>query len=127
MLYLYLAFGGVVGTLARYGIGGWVNTWTGVAFPFGTLAINVAGSFLLGLVMRVAELSSLSPELRGMMTIGFCGAFTTFSTFSFETMLLLQQGAWVRALVYAFGSLAAGLAAVVLGFSAAGLLLRPGG
>lgn len=127
MLYLYLAFGGVVGTLARYSIGGWVNTWTGTAFPFGTLAINVAGSFLLGLVMRAAELSSLSPELRGMMTIGFCGAFTTFSTFSFETMLLLQEGAWIRAAFYAFGSVAAGLVAVALGFSAAGLLLRSAG
>lgn len=127
MLYAYLALGGVLGTLARYIIGGWVYAWAGAAFPWGTLAINLTGSFLLGLAMRGAELSSLSPELRGMLTVGFCGAFTTFSTFTFETMSLMQEGAWVRALLYAFGSLGLGLMSIALGFSAATLLLRPGG
>ncbi len=127
MLYAYLALGGVLGTLARYSLGGWVHTWAGVAFPWGTLAINLLGSFLLGLAIRGAELSSFSPELRSMLTVGFCGAFTTFSTFTFETISLMQEGAWVRASLYAFGSLGLGLMAMALGLSAATLLLRPGG
>lgn len=127
MLYAYLALGGVLGTLARFSIGGWVHTWAGATFPWGTLAINLLGSFLLGLAMRGAELSSLSPELRGMITVGFCGAFTTFSTFTFETISLMQDGAWVRAWLYAFGSLGLGLMALALGLSTANLLLRPGG
>ena len=127
MLYIYLALGGVLGTLARFSIGGWVHTWAGAAFPWGTLGINLIGSFLLGLAVRGAELSSISPELRGVITVGFCGAFTTFSTFTFETLSLMQEGAWVRASLYAFGSLGMGLLAVALGLSAANLLLRPGG
>lgn len=78
IFYAYLARGGVLGTLARFGIGGWVHTWAGAAFPWGTLGINLLGSFLLGLAVRGAELFSLSPELRVMITVGFCGAFTTF-------------------------------------------------
>ena len=77
--------------------------------------------------MRGAELSSISPELRGMITVGFCGAFTTFSTFTFEILWLMQEGAWLRASLYAFGSISMGLLAVALGLSAANLLLRPGG
>ena len=127
MLYLYLAVGGVGGTLARYAIGTWMQSWAGSAFPWGTLAINLIGSFLLGLAIRGAELSSLTPELRGMITIGFCGAFTTFSTFSFETLALIREGWWMRASLYAFGSLSLGLVAVALGLSAAGLLMQPAG
>lgn len=127
MFYAYLAIGGVLGTLARYGLGGWVHTWAGIGFPWGTLGVNLLGSFLLGLAARGAELFSLSPELRGMMTIGFCGALTTFSTFSLETLLLIQEGAWTRAAVYASASVAVALAALVLGFSTADLLLRGGG
>jgi CrcB protein len=127
MVYAYLALGGMLGTLARFSIGGWVHTWAGAAFPWGTLAINLLGSFLLGLAMRGAELSSLSPEIRGMITVGFCGAFTTFSTFTFETISLMQAGARVRASLYAFGSLGMGIVAVALGLSVANLLLRTGG
>lgn len=127
MLYAYLVLGGALGTLARAGIGGWVHTWAGTGFPWGTMGVNLLGSFFLGLAMRGAELSSLSPELRGMITVGFCGAFTTFSAFTFETIALMQQGAWVRASLYAFGSLGLGLLAMILGLSSANLLLRSGG
>lgn len=126
MFYAYLALGGVLGTLARFSIGGWVHTWAGAAFPWGTLAINLLGSFLLGLAMRGAELSSLSPELRGMITVGFCGAFTTFSTFTFETISLMQEGLWARATLYAFGSLGLGLVTMAMGLAAATLLTRTG-
>ena len=127
MLYVYLALGGVLGTLARYGLGGWVQTLAGPAFPWGTFAINLLGSFLLGLAKRGGELSPLSPEMRGLITVGFCGAFTTFSTFTFETISLMKEGTWARASLYAFGSLGAGLIALALGLSAANLLLRPVG
>jgi CrcB protein len=127
MLYLYLVIGGVFGTLARYSLGGWVHSWAGATFPWGTLVINLLGSFLLGVAVRGAELSSLSLELRGMLTIGFCGAFTTFSTFTFETVALMQEGAWARASLYAFGSLGMGLLAVALGLNAAAMILSPEG
>lgn len=127
MLYLYLAAGGVVGTLARYRIGLWVPGWAGAGFPWGTLLINLIGSFILGFATRSAAVLPVSPEVRGMVTIGFCGAFTTFSTFTFETVGLLQQGAWGRGAAYAFGSLALGLVAMVMGLVVASILLRTGG
>ncbi len=124
MLYVYLAVGGIVGTLARFGLSGLIQTSAGNAFPWGTLAVNLIGSFVLGVAVRGAGLTSLSPDLRAMLTIGFCGSFTTFSTFSFETFELLRDGAWTRALLYALGSLTLGVLLLALGFSAAGILFR---
>ncbi|MBV9108525.1 MAG: fluoride efflux transporter CrcB [Gemmatimonadetes bacterium] len=127
ILLLYLAVGGVAGTLARYGLGKWIPTWAGTDFPWHTLAINLSGSFVLGFAMHVSETLPVSPEVRGMVTVGFCGAFTTFSTFSFETVVLIQEGAWGRAAAYSLGSLALGLAAVLAGMSLAPLAARQGG
>jgi CrcB protein len=127
MLLLYIALGGVIGTLLRYVIGGWVHQSTGTWLPWGTLIINVSGSFLLGFIMRATQSVIISPELRGMLTIGLCGAFTTFSTYTYETFALVQEGAWGRAALYSFGSLAAGFAALVAGTIVAALILRPGG
>ena len=123
MILLALAAGGVLGTLARYGLAGWVHTWAGTAFPWGTFAVNVLGSFLLGFALRGSEVASLSTETRALLTTGFCGAFTTFSTMSWETVALLQSGAWGRAGAYALGSLGLGLAAVWAGLSLAPLVL----
>jgi fluoride exporter len=89
---LSLALGGVVGTLARYELGRWVHGRVGTAFPWGTLLINVLGCFAPGFLTRVGESTMLSPEARGMLTVGFCGALTTFSTFSYETVRLIQDG-----------------------------------
>ena len=127
MLLLFLSVGGVAGTLARYGLSGWIYAWAGTGFPWGTFVVNVAGSFLLGFLARLAEVAPLSVEVRAMLTIGFCGAFTTFSTLSYETIALLQQGAWTRAAAYAFGSLGVGLVALAAGLSLAAGILRPGG
>jgi CrcB protein len=127
MLYLFLAAGGVLGTLARYRMGIWVHGWAGTGMPWGTFAINLVGSFVLGLATQFASVLPVSPELRGLVTVGFCGAFTTFSTFMFETATLLQDGEWGRAAAYALGSLALGLAAMLLGLSTAALLTRSGG
>ena len=124
MLYVYLAIGGMVGTLARFGLSGWIQASAGPTFPWGTLVVNLVGSFALGLGVRGAELTGLSPELRAMVTIGFCGAFTTFSTFSFESFELLRDGAWGRALVYALSSVGMGTLALAFGLTAAGFLFR---
>lgn len=124
MILLYLAVGGVAGTLARWGLAGWVHGWAGAGFPWGTFAVNALGSFLLGFAVRGAEGAALSPETRALLTTGFCGAFTTFSTLSHETVALLQAGAWARAAAYALGSLGLGLAAVYAGLSLAPWVLR---
>jgi CrcB protein len=108
-------------------MGIWVHGWAGTGMPWGTFAINLVGSFVLGLATQFASVLPVSPELRGLVTVGFCGAFTTFSTFMFETATLLQDGEWGRAAAYALGSLALGLAAMLLGLSTAALLTRSGG
>ena len=119
----YITLGGIVGTLARYLVQGVIQTRAG-AFPAGTLAINIAGSFLLGFIARYATGSTVvSPELRGGLTIGFCGAFTTMSTFSYETIALLQDGEYWRAGWYAGGTIAGCLLATVAGLAVANKLL----
>ena len=96
LMIAYIAVGGILGTLARYLLQGVLQT-RGGTFPTGTLAINIAGSFLLGFIIRFATGSIvISPELRGGLTIGFCGAFTTMSTFSYESIRLLADGEHVR-------------------------------
>jgi CrcB protein len=124
-LLLFVAVGGALGAVARYGLSGWVQSVSGGTFPWGTLVVNVLGCFLLGFVFRVLQLSALSPAFRGAVTVGFLGAFTTFSTFGLETVGLLQDGRWARAAAYAGGSVAIGVAAVVAGLWLATALQRP--
>lgn len=112
---LYIALGGLAGTLARYFLQGWIQPRTG-AFPMGTLVINIVGSLALGFVVRYATGSTaMSPELRAGLTIGFCGAFTTMSTFSYESMALLGDGEYMRAGIYMSGTIVGCLAAVIVG------------
>ena len=119
----YIALGGILGTLARYLVQGVIQTRAG-AFPTGTLAINIAGSLLLGFIVRFATGSALvSPELRGGLTIGFCGAFTTMSTFSYESMRLVWDGEYWYAALYLGGTILGCLAAVVAGTALANRLL----
>ena len=95
---LYLGIFGGLGCLARYLVSGWVYQLAGRTIPYGTLAVNVLGSFLLGLIMEGSLRSTLlSPELRFGLTVGFLGGFTTFSTFSYETVRLLEEGSLVAA------------------------------
>ena len=119
----YIAVGGILGTLARYVLQGALQT-RGGAFPTGTLAINLAGSFLIGFIMRFATGSTVvTPELRGGLTIGFCGAFTTMSTFSYESIRLLGDGEYWYAGLYMGGTIVGCLAAVITGTALASKLL----
>lgn len=92
--FLWICLGGAVGTGARYLLSGWLLRVAGPAFPFGTLAVNVLGSFLLGFLMQVAMTTELlSPTLRLTLTTGVMGGFTTYSTFNYETLHYLEEGA----------------------------------
>jgi CrcB protein len=120
----YVAVGSAVGGVLRYLLGGWIQQRAGTAFPIQTLLINVTGSLLLGFLQRYAlESVAISPEVRTMLTIGFCGGYTTFSTFSFETVRMLEDGDWKRAALYMSLSVILSVGAAVLGISAAKELL----
>lgn len=117
MTALAVALGGALGALARWGASSWIQTRTGLQFPWGTLGVNLLGAFLLGTAYGVFENVQLPTASRSFLTLGFLGAFTTFSTFSYEAVLLLQRGETGRAVGYLGGSVAAGLLAVILGLA----------
>ena len=116
----YIAAGSALGGMSRYLVGGMVQRILDTTFPAGTLVVNLTGSFLLGLFLRYAlETPTLTPEMRAFLTIGFCGGYTTFSTFSYETFALLEDGEWTRAATYVALSLLLALGATILGFMVA--------
>jgi CrcB protein len=116
LLALYVAIGGAVGSVARLLLSGAIQQRAGTAFPAGTLVINVVGSLLLGFLLRYALGStSVSPEARALLTTGFCGGFTTFSTFSYETVTLVEDGDWGRAGAYVALSVVLSLVACAAG------------
>jgi len=117
--YLLVALGGMLGAVARYGLSGWISNATTGKFPYGTLAVNLIGSFVIGFFLTLAiDRFSWSPELRIFFTVGFLGAFTTFSTFSYETVELLREGVYAVAAINMgaslFGCLAATFAGIIL-------------
>ena len=116
-----IALGGAIGSVTRYWIGSWVQTAAGSAFPWGTLVVNVSGSLLLAFVVRLVDGGAVPIELKGFLTIGFCGAYTTFSTFSYETTNLFQNGQPARAAFYVAASVAITLIAVIAGTHLANL------
>jgi fluoride exporter len=125
MLLLYIAAGGTLGTLARHGLALWIHSWAGAGFPWGILTVNVSGSFGLGFFLRLLLESGASPELRAGVAIGFFGAFTTMSTFGYETLALLRDGQTARAAAYVGVTVVLVLCATVLGFAAGSLVHRP--
>lgn len=113
---LWIGLGGFLGANCRYWFGYWVAERFGPSFPIATLVINTTGSFLLGLVIALtAGRLPVDPAVRLFFAVGFCGGFTTFSTYSLEAHGLLAEGAWLPALLYLAGSVLAGLIAVTTG------------
>jgi fluoride exporter len=116
----YIAAGSAIGGVSRYLLGGLVQRLLDTTFPVGTLLINITGSLLLGAILRYGvETPTLTPELRGFLTIGLCGGYTTFSTFSYETVALLEDGEWGRAALYVGLSVGLSIFATFLGFALA--------
>jgi CrcB protein len=112
-----VAAGAAAGGLARYWLASAIHHRLGSGFPWGTLVVNVTGSLLLGFILRYAFATpGVSVELRALLTTGFCGGYTTFSTYSYETAALLEDGLYERAALYAFGSMVVALAATFCGF-----------
>lgn len=116
----FIALGGAVGSVARFLIGAFIQQRVTTPMPVGTLAVNIIGSLLVGFLLTYAlASSSISPDVRALLTTGFCGGFTTFSTFSYETVALVQVGDLRRAFAYialtVVCSLGAAFAGVYLG------------
>jgi len=115
MAILMVALGGAAGSVLRYLLGLWVTRAVGGGFPWGTLLINVAGSFIIGWLATGARPDAVTMRL--LLMVGFCGGFTTFSSFSLQTLELLQQGAWIAAWGNVLGSVTLCLAATSAGWA----------
>jgi len=119
-----VAVGGALGCVSRYYLTAFIQQRAGPSFPLGTLLINITGSFLLGFIMRYAlQSGAVSAETRMLLTSGFCGGYTTFSTYSYETAMMLDDGEYGRAALYVGSSVVFALAGTLLGFAAANRLL----
>jgi len=127
MTVLWVALGGALGSVARYALSGIAVRWLGAAFPYGTLFVNVMGSFAIGLLAALVAADGrpqLGADARAFLLVGVLGGFTTFSSFSLETLNLARSGALAPALLNVAGSVVLCLAAVSLGFASAGWLNR---
>lgn len=123
--YLIVGLGGFAGANARYILGGWVQNRCGPGFPFGTLVVNLLGSFAIGLFATLALRLAWDEQWRLLISIGFIGAFTTFSTLEYETLRLIAEGQrWRAALANLGGSVATGFCAAYVGIVVARMLLR---
>lgn len=126
MILLLIALGGAVGSLLRYLVGGSVQRSSATGFPIGTLFVNVTGCFLIGVFVRALLNMQLSTELRALLVVGFCGGFTTFSTFSLEAIGLIEGGEYVRAATYVLASVVLCLTATLAGMITLSALAGPG-
>jgi CrcB protein len=115
--------GGAAGSVARYVLGTLLQR-PDSRLPYGTLLVNVTGSFALGLLISVLATRTSSPELRLFLTIGLCGGYTTFSSFALESSAFIQDGRMVRLLVYVMLSVSLTIAAMVAGLSAGRMIVR---
>jgi CrcB protein len=113
---LIIGIGGFLGAISRYGVALWVGQRWGRSFPLGTFLINISGSFLIGLLMSLfTERFMVNPQWRLLLVVGFLGAYTTFSTFEYETGALLKDGEWMIAGLNVILSVFVGFAALKLG------------
>lgn len=128
LLAIYVAAGSALGGVARWAIGSWIQLRAGMAFPWGTFTVNTTGALALGFLVRVALATpAISPEMRLLLTTGFCGGYTTFSTFSYETAVMLEHAEYGRATVYVVVSVLASLIGMFFGFMLARALLMSRG
>ena len=111
-----VALGGALGSVARHGVVAWAGDRLGLDFPWGTLIVNLIGSFAIGaLAEAMTLLWSPSPEIRAFLIVGILGGFTTYSAFSLDIFVLIERGAWIPALSYVLASLLLGLGGLVAG------------
>lgn len=121
--YLMIALGGALGSILRYWVGSTVSGRMGVKFPYGTLVINVTACVIIGFSLTyLTKRADLSPAWRFFIPVGFIGAYSTFSTYEWETLSTMRSGAFFLAALYAFGSLILGLVATWCGTALADLL-----
>jgi len=114
--FLVISAGAVLGANCRYWLGGWATERFGAAFPYGNLIINLSGSFVLGLFMAlVTERFIVNPQWRVLIAIGFLGSYTTFSSYTYESVMLILSGQYMLGLLNLFGSSFLGGLAVLLG------------
>lgn len=113
---VFVGIGGFAGAVARYVLDARISAATGGAFPWGTLVINLSGSFVIGLLFAlVTERAALPAEWRAPLMIGFIGSYTTFSTLTLESWRMIEDGAWLAAGGNLIGSLGLGMAAIIGG------------
>src|SRR5579859_5451924 len=113
---MIIALGGAAGSVARYGVQVYVYKLYPFIFPIGTFLVNILGCLLIGIIYGLSEKGNLlTPELRMLLTTGFCGGFTTFSTFAYENVNLLSRSDFPYAGIYTLGSVILGIAGVYLG------------
>ena len=115
---LVIAAGGAIGSVCRYLMVDVVQKLAHSAFPIGTLTVNIVGSLIVGLLSGYIMNMQAHPMIRPALIVGFCGGFTTFSTFSFETFGLIDGGEWGRAMLYVVSSVIACVGGAALGFVA---------
>jgi CrcB protein len=122
--YLVVGIGGFIGANARFIVAQWAAQRWGTAFPYGTFIINITGCFILGLFATLMLRFAWNDNWRLLIAIGFVGAYTTFSTFEYDTLQLAAQNQWSRALVNILGSVLLGFIAAYLGVAVARLVAR---
>lgn len=116
MNYLWIALGAVAGAIARYALSGYIARVFSSAFPYGTLIVNVSGSLVLGFFLVLAgERMLLDPRWRMLVAIGFCGSYTTFSSFAFESFAQMESGQWMMMAINITANNALCLGAIILG------------
>jgi len=125
---IYVAAGGAIGAVGRFAVMSMVGSWAhsaGSGFPYGTMVVNVLGSFLLGALIEISALTwSPSLEIRAMLVVGMLGSFTTFSTFSLDVVAMATRGAWVHVALYMGLSVALSIIALYMGMQSLRALLN---
>lgn len=121
--FIWVGLGGACGAIARYATGLWFAGMGVTAWPAATFAVNILGSLVIGVAYVLLQKSILTPDMRGLLMVGFCGGFTTFSAFSLEMLSLVERGQGAQAALYAVASVLCCLIAVIAGVALTRALL----